>query len=231
MRKYDWRPAGQAPISASPCLMSKVFRSPTPFSFVDCNTCLSLGLFLFLVCSSSWQSSHNSAITNILGSLMKSGFTSASHSSLWAAIQGHPLYMHASCTCGFVCGFTGFRQLVLSCFPSLVPRLGTPDVDMSPRSACSSLLAHPPTLQVVSSGSFRASFRMVTVAQASWPPPPHPLRTCFTKPCVCLYLWICACEFGAFRGHRRQLVKLSNLSAGNQTWVFCKGHICALLSH
>ena len=44
------------------------FRSPTPFSFVDCNTLLSLGLVPLPVSSSPWQVSHGSGISNILGS-------------------------------------------------------------------------------------------------------------------------------------------------------------------
>lgn len=44
------------------------FRSLTPFSFVDCNIVLQLGLVPHLVCSSSWKISRGSGISNSLGS-------------------------------------------------------------------------------------------------------------------------------------------------------------------
>lgn len=51
-----------------------LFRSPTSFIFVECNTLLSLGLFLLPVSSSPWHVSHNSGISSILGSPRQSRF-------------------------------------------------------------------------------------------------------------------------------------------------------------
>lgn len=126
--------------------MSELFRSPAPFSFVDCSTHLSLGLFLFLVCSSSWQGSHNSGITNILGSLMKSGFTSQLATvASGPPYRDNPLYIPAACL--WICLWIyWFQTAVVVLFPHLVPRLGTCVVDISPRSACSSSLTHPPSM-------------------------------------------------------------------------------------
>ena len=44
------------------------FRSQTPFSFVDCNKLLSLGLVRLPANRFSWQVFHVSGISNILGS-------------------------------------------------------------------------------------------------------------------------------------------------------------------
>ena len=44
-----------------------LFSSLIPFSFVDCNTLLSLGLVPLSVSSFPWQVSHNSGIYNIFG--------------------------------------------------------------------------------------------------------------------------------------------------------------------
>jgi hypothetical protein len=60
----------QTPNSASPSLMQKSLS--IPFSFVDCNTHLSLGLFLLPVSSFPWQASHGSDISTILRSPRKS---------------------------------------------------------------------------------------------------------------------------------------------------------------
>ena len=49
-----------------------LFRSPTLFSVVNCNTLLSLGLVPRPVSSSPQQVSHGSCISNILGSLRQS---------------------------------------------------------------------------------------------------------------------------------------------------------------
>jgi hypothetical protein len=51
-KKKDRKPAEPSPNSASPMSDVKAFfRSPTPFSFVDCNILLSLGLVPFFVSS------------------------------------------------------------------------------------------------------------------------------------------------------------------------------------
>ena len=61
-----------------------LFRSPTPFSFVNCNTHFSLlGLFPHSVYSSPWQLSHSSSISNTFGSPLKSDFMfTVSHNGL-----------------------------------------------------------------------------------------------------------------------------------------------------
>lgn len=68
-----------------------LFIFPTPFSFVDCSTLLSLVLVLYLLCSSSPQMSHTSIITNILESPRQ--FRLHLHIFtqwlLWASMQGH----------------------------------------------------------------------------------------------------------------------------------------------
>ena len=43
-----------------------LFRSPSPFSFVDCNTFLSPGLVPYSVSSSAWQISHDSDLSNTI---------------------------------------------------------------------------------------------------------------------------------------------------------------------
>jgi hypothetical protein len=45
-----------------------VFRSPTPFSFVDCYTTLSLCVVPHPISSFPWQISHSSGISNVLAS-------------------------------------------------------------------------------------------------------------------------------------------------------------------
>ena len=55
--------------------VKKLFRSPTPFSFVDCSTLLSLGLVPLPVSSSPQQVSHDSGISNISGLQGNPGFT------------------------------------------------------------------------------------------------------------------------------------------------------------
>lgn len=45
-----------------------LFRSPIPFSFVECNTRLYLGMVAFPVSSFPQQVSHSSCVSNILGS-------------------------------------------------------------------------------------------------------------------------------------------------------------------
>lgn len=165
--------------------MSELFRSPTPVSVVDCSTRLSLGLFLFLVLRSSWQGSHISASPTSLHHQRLGVFNEISHrftqQPLGRRRTGTPLIY----TCFlylWVC--TGFRQLGLSCFPPWFLGSGLL-LWISLRSAPQQL-THPPTpccfLRL-----FRASFGVVTVAQAMATPPPFTLRTCFIKPCVCMY--------------------------------------------
>jgi hypothetical protein len=79
--KQDQSPAGQTPNSLSPCLMPRgLFRSLTPFSFVDCNTLLSLGLIPLPVSSFPRQVPHDSSMPNIWGSPRRSRI---------ASVQGH----------------------------------------------------------------------------------------------------------------------------------------------
>lgn len=52
-------------------LMSNVFRAPIPFNCVDCNTLLSHGMVPLPVSSFLQQISHDSGISNILGSPRK----------------------------------------------------------------------------------------------------------------------------------------------------------------
>jgi hypothetical protein len=73
MRKY-WRKVKlktSLPNSNLCIFMSDVkvlFRTPTPSSFLDCNTILSLGLHLLPVSSFSQQVAHHFGISNTLGS-------------------------------------------------------------------------------------------------------------------------------------------------------------------
>lgn len=66
-----------------------LFKSPTPFSFVDCDILLSLGLVLLPASSFPWQVSHNSSILESPRQprLLLHSFTQW---PLWASIQGHP---------------------------------------------------------------------------------------------------------------------------------------------
>jgi hypothetical protein len=101
--RQDLKPAGQTPNSASPCLMSKLFRSPVPFSFVDCSSLLFLELVPQSVIRSSQQVSHGSGIFIILGSLRQ--FKLSLHSfmqwPLWGSMLGHPCH---------TLGLSGFSQ-------------------------------------------------------------------------------------------------------------------------
>jgi hypothetical protein len=86
VRKY-WSKAQPNPANSKHCIsisdVKMLFRSPTSFSFVDCNTLLSLELFPFPVSGSPQQVSHESGIFNILGLQGNSGFIfTASHNGL-----------------------------------------------------------------------------------------------------------------------------------------------------
>lgn len=185
--------------------MSELFRSPTPFSVVDCNTRLSLGLFLFLVLSSSWQGSHISGITNISGSLMKSGFTL--QSQVHTVASGLPYrdapYIYVLLVSGLSVDLLVSDNCVCPVSPPWFLGLGLLLWILAPDLPRSSSLTYPLSI-LFPQTLFRASFGMVTAAQASWPPLTssplglvvllNPMYVCT----VCMYLWICACEFGAF---------------------------------
>ena len=99
------------------CDVKALFRSPTPFSFVDCNTLLSLELFPFPVSGSPQQVSHESGIFNILGLQGNSGFIfTASHNGL-----SKPPCPKTSDTC-----------LASTTFLSLVGRFHTPFLSRLP---------------------------------------------------------------------------------------------------
>lgn len=129
--------------------MSELFRSPTPFSVVDCSTRLSLGLFLFLVLSCSWQGSHISASPTSLHHQRLGVFNEVrlpSQSQVHTVASGPPAYRIAPYIYVLLVsvGLYWFQTTGFVLFPSLVPRLGIPVVDISLRSAPKQL-AHPPT--------------------------------------------------------------------------------------
>lgn len=97
-----------------------LFRSPTPFIFVDCNTLLALGLVPFPVSSLPWQVSHSSGISNILGSPKQSRLHLYSFTQwlLWASMQEHPWHTPG------LSGFLSCRGRFCNPFNlSLIPKL------------------------------------------------------------------------------------------------------------
>ena len=73
--KHSW---ANSKLCMSMSDVKMLFKSPTLFSFVNCNTLLSLVLVLLPVSSSPWQVSLYSDISNILGSPRQPRFQSHS---------------------------------------------------------------------------------------------------------------------------------------------------------
>ena len=95
LTKAYWKRACQTPNSASPHLISKLFRSLTPFSLVDCKSLLSLGQVL-LTPSQIFHGSVSSSSWDLEGphftcTVSKSGFLCLHSGTQLTQAQAHPL--------------------------------------------------------------------------------------------------------------------------------------------
>ena len=88
-------------------------QSPTPHNFVDCSTLLSHELVPYPECSSPWQVSHGSGISNILGSPKQPRFHVTAS---WNGLSGPP-YRDSLATCLASSSFLNCRGRCYNCFP------------------------------------------------------------------------------------------------------------------